>query len=242
MKLIKKYLFGGQNAQAVSAARAYNLWSEAYDQQPGNLMLDLDEQIFSKLVEAVPIAGKEVLDVGCGTGRHWNKLLAHHPSNLTGFDVSEGMLARLKDKFPLACTVLMECESHLNAKNNSSDTLISTLTIAHIKNLPAVITEWCRVLKPEADIIITDFHPEALAFGARRTFRHNSKTIVVDNYVYPLEKIKELLFSKGFMVKSEEIRIVDQSVQHYYSEKNALSLYERFYGIPVIYGIHLSRP
>jgi ubiquinone/menaquinone biosynthesis C-methylase UbiE len=50
---------------------AYDIWSESYDLQPGNLMLDLDERIFSGLIEHIDFYNKTVADIGCGTGRHW---------------------------------------------------------------------------------------------------------------------------------------------------------------------------
>ena len=83
-------------------AAGYDLWSGSYDQQPGNLMLDLDEAIFSNLLSEVNIRGKTVVDVGCGTGRHWNKLLLQEPAKILGYDVSPGMLDRLKQKYPQA--------------------------------------------------------------------------------------------------------------------------------------------
>ena len=35
---------------------AYNLWSEKYDNQPDNLMLALDEEVFSGLINNINIA------------------------------------------------------------------------------------------------------------------------------------------------------------------------------------------
>src|SRR6185503_12739579 len=52
-------------------ASAYDLWAAGYDEQPGNLMLALDEEIFAEFIKEIPIAGKVVVDIGCGTGRHW---------------------------------------------------------------------------------------------------------------------------------------------------------------------------
>ena len=47
---------------------AYDLWSQQYDNQPGNLMLALDEEIFFDLVNNISLNDKIILDVGCGTG------------------------------------------------------------------------------------------------------------------------------------------------------------------------------
>ena len=137
----------------------YNLWAENYDDQEDNLMLALDEEVFSGLLNGIDVENKIIADVGCGTGRHWQKLLDKKPQKITGFDVSEGMLEILKQKFPVAETHLLKNNMLDQLKNNSCDIIISTLTIAHIKNAEAAINEWNRVLKPGGYIILTDYHP-----------------------------------------------------------------------------------
>ncbi len=241
LKLFKKYLPGQNKIKQIEPAEAYDLWSPDYDDQPGNLMLDLDELIFSHLLEGVDISGKTIYDMGCGTGRHWKKLMDKAPSKLTGFDVSTGMLLKLKAKFPSASVKQIDDSTRIDAESSSCNVLISTLTVAHIKNIQEVLTEWCRLLKPRSDIIITDFHPDALSLGAQRTFRHNNRTMVVNNYIHNVESIKGILFAEGFHICAEESRKVDETVKHYYLAKNAIDIYDRFYGIPIIYGLHVKR-
>src|ERR1043166_1372557 len=82
------------------AANAYNKWGQSYDDQPNNLMLALDEELFSRLVPSSIIKGRHVIDIGCGTGRYWHKIISEGPSSLAGYDVSEEMLKKLKEKHP----------------------------------------------------------------------------------------------------------------------------------------------
>jgi ubiquinone/menaquinone biosynthesis C-methylase UbiE len=53
------------------------------------------------------VKDKKVADIGCGTGRHWHKIIQQQPLELAGFDVSAGMLSKLKLKFPQAETHLI---------------------------------------------------------------------------------------------------------------------------------------
>jgi ubiquinone/menaquinone biosynthesis C-methylase UbiE len=224
-----------------SSADAYDLWSEDYDAQPGNLMLDLDEVLFPKLLDQKIIQNKSVADIGCGTGRHWTKILQMQPAGLIGFDVSEGMLNKLKAKFPSANTFTINDNLLSNVQDGAFDTIISTLTVAHIENIEQALLAWCRILKPSADMIITDFHPKLLAFGGKRTFKHHNERLAVKNYVHAVGTIIDLLYQNGFrLIREEEIGI-DEAVKHYYAEQNALSVYQQFKGFPVIYGIHLRR-
>src|SRR4051812_26702194 len=79
---------------------AYDLWAKAYDHQPLNLVLSLDKELFARMTEQITIRDREVIDVGCGTGRHWYNLLTQRPARLVGYDVSREMLRMLKLKFP----------------------------------------------------------------------------------------------------------------------------------------------
>jgi ubiquinone/menaquinone biosynthesis C-methylase UbiE len=237
---VKQHLFPPAVSEKCSV-EAYDIWSEHHDEQTGNLMLDLDERVFSQLLKPDLIHRKKVADIGCGTGRHWQKLMAHQPESLTGFDVSSGMLRRLKQKFPGAQTYQIADNLFEEIPANSYDTIISTLTVAHIKNIEEALYAWCRMLKPTADIIITDLHPTMLSFGGKRTFKHGNIFISVQNFVHLITTIKEILLLHNFrVVAQQEIRI-DESLKHYYARQNALHIYETYKDFPMIYGMHLRR-
>jgi ubiquinone/menaquinone biosynthesis C-methylase UbiE len=224
-----------------NSSEAYDMWSTAYDNQPGNLMLDLDELIFKSSFDAVDVKNKSVADIGCGTGRHWQKILSKNPKKLTGFDVSEGMLKKLKEKFVSAEVFQIKDDTLPNIPDASFDIVISTLTVAHIKDLEPALNAWCRILKNNAELIITDFHPQLLAHGGKRTFNHNSQQVSITNFVHPLNKIKDLFYQNGFTLVAEKEKIINEAVKKYYADQNALHVYEKFKDLPVIYGLHLKR-
>jgi ubiquinone/menaquinone biosynthesis C-methylase UbiE len=226
---------------ARSAEEAYDIWSPSYDLQPGNLMLDLDEMIFSKMLRSIDLRDKWIADIGCGTGRHWEKIYEKKPARVMGFDLSPGMLHQLKLKFPSAHTHLTSNNLLRTVPDSFIDCLITTLTIAHIKNIKEAITSWSRILKNNGDLIITDFHPVSLANGAKRSFHYAGKTIVVRNYIHPLEKVIHIFQKQGLFVVQREERIVNEEVRPYYQNQNALTIYDRFLGTPIIYGLHLKK-
>lgn len=220
----------------------YNLWAESYDDQPDNLMLALDEEVFSDLLNGIDVENKIIADVGCGTGRHWKKLLDKKPQKITGFDVSEGMLKILKQKFPLAETHLLQNNKLDQLKNNSCDTIISTLTIAHIKNVEEAMIEWYRVLKPGGKIIITDYHPLALEKGGKRTFSYQKKIVSVTNYVHTIEKLTSVAEQLSMEVLRLTEKVIDESSRPFYEKQNALDVFEKWNGTPIIYGMYLKKP
>ncbi len=220
---------------------AYNIWASGYDDQPDNLMFALDETLFTELITNVDFHNKIIADIGCGTGRHWKKIYEKHPAKIIGYDVSEGMLKVLKEKFPDAETQQLKSNHLEGLGNNSCDILISTLAIAHIKDIEDAFAEWDGVLKKDGHIIITDYHPDALSKGGNRTFRHNGKMIAVKNYIHPIEKIKDIAFKWGFKFNAFIEKTIDEQVKHYYGKQNALKVYEQFKGTQIIYGAHLTR-
>ena len=220
---------------------AYSLWAKYYDDQPDNLMLALDEAILTDLIAGVDLYNKRVADIGCGTGRHWQRLRNKNPEKILGFDVSEEMLAILKQKFPEAKTSRMVNHRLEGLENESCHLVISTLTLAHIKDIAAAMKEWKRALKPGGDIIITDYHPEALAKGGKRTFKHNDQTVSIKNYIHPLEKIIALARQLGLQVIRLEEKTADETVRHYYEKQNSINVFEAWKDVPIIYGIHLKK-
>lgn len=242
LRMIRKYL--PKNRLPVipkNAEDAYDIWAKSYDEQPDNLMFKLDDIIFGQLINTIEIEDKIIGDIGCGTGRHWQLFVDGHPSCLTGFDVSEGMLRRLKDKFPSALVKRIVDNDFRNEQDSHYDIIISTLTIAHIKNVNEALLAWSRILKKGGDIIITDFHPELLAMGGRRTFKDKHEHFAVINYVHSIDTVKRLFQECGLYVVKEIDMKIDDSLKIYYEKQNAMDIFNQFRGAPVIYGLHLKK-
>jgi ubiquinone/menaquinone biosynthesis C-methylase UbiE len=181
-KYINRHVFSPA-IKETSVVEAYDIWADNYDAQPGNLMLELDKIVLNELLGNIAVAGKQIADIGCGTGRHWADILQKEPAALTGFDVSPGMLKQLKNKFPSANAKVIADNHFSDVENGSFDMIISTLTMAHIENINEALAAWGRIMKIEGDIIITDFHPDALAAGGQRTFKYQNKPVAVKNFV-----------------------------------------------------------
>lgn len=223
------------------AGEAYDLWAASYDCQPGNLMLDLDQHIFSELIKDIPLKNKRIADVGCGTGRHWQQLYSRQPHLLMGFDISAGMLQQLKTKFPYALVQQLTDNRLQMVSDESVDCLVSTLAVAHIKNIDEAIKAWTRIVKKGGWFIITDFHPAMLARGGKRSFIVNGNTVSVVNYTHSIKKLTAAFKHCGCSVVRQLERYVDESVKNYYIAKKALPVYSRFKGMPVIYGLQIRK-
>lgn len=237
-KTIKHWVYGPQQT---NAATGYNTWAETYDEQNDNLLVMLDEKLFTNLLDKTVMENKAVVDIGCGTGRHWKKIFDRHPKSLTGFDVSVEMLNRLKQKYPHGNVHLLKDDKLSELANASCDVIVSTLVIGYIKQLHLAFEAWNRILKKEGEIVITDFHPAALQSGASRSFRHNGKVIDIKNYIHSLDDIRLLAGKwKWNELTIQEIK-VDEQVKPFYESHNRLAAYENAYGTPLIYDLHFKK-
>ena len=225
----------------VAPKKAYDLWAEDFDNENGNLMLYFDRILFEDFLAKVNLTGKNILDFGCGTGRYWEEIFKMYPEKLIGCDISKSMITKLKNKFPAAETYIIKNNKLEFLDDNSFDFIISTLVIAHIKNAEEIIYEWKRLLKNGGEIFITDFHPEALRKGAKRTFNRNGNKITIKNYIHPLEKIENSFLSLNLKIIDKDEKIINENVRKFYVEKNALNIYEEYKNVPMIYSLHLRK-
>jgi ubiquinone/menaquinone biosynthesis C-methylase UbiE len=222
-------------------ASGYDLWSSTYDEERGNLLVAVDEVLFAKLMERAPPHGKIVVDVGCGTGRHWKKILDHEPAELVGYDVSAGMLSRLRARYPKARTYQTSGERLAHTPDGTCDLVISTLTLCHVPKLASAVSEWSRVLRPGGDVLVTDFHPAAAADGVC-SFRSRGGLVTVTLHRYTMDSLLAAAAQNGLVVVESVERAVDESMRQDYDAFGMLPVFEKMKGVPLLYGLHLRKP
>ena len=99
------------------------------------------------------LTGKRVLDVGCGKGRFARVLAERHPlARIWGLDISEAML-----KFaPPGIRVCAGSMTELPFPDGAFDAAYATESLEHAVEIPAAVSEMCRVLKPGGRLVIID--------------------------------------------------------------------------------------
>jgi len=225
----------------IEPAEAYNLWSSTYDEQTDNPIVFLDKIVFDELLASINIENKIIVDIGCGTGRHWENMLLKKPRELIGYEVSNEMLNKLHKKYPKAKTYLTHENNLKELKDESCDLIISTLVIGYIENLSKAFVEWNRVLKKNGEIIITDFHPASLRKGASRSFKNNQELIFIKNYIHSLKQIKTIAKRMGWDEISLIQKRVDESIKHFFEKNNSLQVYEKSLGTLILYGYYFKK-
>jgi malonyl-CoA O-methyltransferase len=153
----------------VSGVRVgYDRWAAVYDHD-ANPLQALEEPAVRGTTGDV--SRLEVLDLGCGTGRHtlW---LAGGGARVTAIDFSEGMLAEARRK-PGAEQVRWLCHdihARLPVGDEEFDLVVSGLVLEHLRELDGFFNEIARVLKPGGRALVSAMHPTMFLRGSQARF------------------------------------------------------------------------
>lgn len=94
----------------------------------------------------------DVLDLGCGDGRHSAQIAAER---LTLADVSALALARAARRLPHATAVELEPDAPLPLADNGFDLVLCAETLEHVRDTALLLSEARRVLRPGATLALT---------------------------------------------------------------------------------------
>lgn len=129
------------------SAETYDEWCKT---PLGSFVDTVEKQMIVELSNPKP--GEQALDIGCGTGIY-SLLLALHGLEVTGIDISSGMLQKAeKQKQSIR---FMEGDIHtLPFEDNTFDLVISNLVLEFVTSPNDVIAEGMRVLKPDGRMVV----------------------------------------------------------------------------------------
>lgn len=155
----------------------YDQWAAVYDHD-ANPLPPLEEPHVRQAVGEV--RGLDVLDLGCGTGRH-SVWLAAAGARVTAVDFSEGMLAkaRAKQGCQAARFVVHDLHAPLPFPSASFDGVVSGLVLEHLRELSGVFGEAYRVLRVEGWAVISAMHPAMFLRGSQARFTEPASGQVV---------------------------------------------------------------
>jgi malonyl-CoA O-methyltransferase len=169
-------------------AGAYDRWSASYDEDR-NATRDLD----AEGVRAAPlgVAGRDVLELGCGTGKNtvW---LAARARTVVGLDFSAGMLAQARRRLDAAGEaapvrlVRHDVREPWPVADGAVDLVIGNLVLEHVERLPPIFAEGYRVLRPGGRLFLCELHPYRQWRGgqARFTDAATGETVHVAAHVH----------------------------------------------------------
>ncbi len=148
---------------------AYKLWATNYPPIAHNRLMQLEQAALLELLP--PLAGHDVLDLACGSGRYAKLAQAMGARRVIGIDDSATMLHRAWQEKVLAAPIQGDMAA-IPCHSEAFDVVICALALGHLtaERMRAAIGEIGRVLRPGGVALISDFHPFVYLSGGRRTF------------------------------------------------------------------------
>lgn len=106
-----------------------------------------------------PVAGRRVLDAGCGPGLYAAALLSGG-AEVVGFDASSAMVDLARTRLGTQAHIdLAELGAALPYADQSFDLAVCALAIHYVKDRPAAFAELHRVLRPGGALVVSTHHP-----------------------------------------------------------------------------------
>lgn len=158
----------GVEAEFVPTREGYDRWAAIYDVED-NPLIQLEEPVVNELMGDV--RGLQVLDLGCGTGRHSLRLAAAG-AHVTAVDFSDGMVARAAAKpgWERIRFVAHDLAQPLPFDDAAFDRVASFLVLEHIVRLDPFFRECRRVCRSGGCMIATTLHPAMMLRGIQAHF------------------------------------------------------------------------
>lgn len=156
------------SAASPDVARAYDRWAACYDDDR-NTTRDLDAVVVRRA--PLRLTGRDVLELGCGTGKN-TAWLAREARHVLALDISPGMLevARRSVPAPTVRFVRHDVSSAWPLAAGTVDVVIGNLVLEHVQDLAPIFGEAARVLRPGGQLLLCELHPFRQLRGARAHF------------------------------------------------------------------------
>lgn len=168
---------------AASIREGYDRWASVYDHDL-NPLVGLEEPVVHRALGDV--AGKAVLELGCGTGRH-TAWLARNGANVTALDFSEGMLAEARRKVPPGAVSFLSYDLHdpLPFPDGTFDVMVSGLVLEHLRELGGFFGEARRAIRNGGRAVVSAMHPAMFLRGSQARFTDPESGTVVQPGSFP---------------------------------------------------------
>jgi SAM-dependent methyltransferase len=152
------------------ARETYNAMAADYLAAEGNPYNDLYEQPGLRAL-LPPVAGRRVLDAGCGAGR-LSAWLVEQGAEVVGIDASTEMIRLARKRVPGASFGVADLDEPLDFDDDSFDLAVASLVMHYLRDWVPTLRELRRVLRPNGAFVLSTHQPtmDAELAGSRNYF------------------------------------------------------------------------
>ena len=185
-------------------------------------------------VSADMLRGKDVIDMGSGTGHLFNWLQTRGTASVTGFDPSEVNVRISREKYPWAASYVATLQEFAKTSEEKFDTAFAVMVLEHIENLDDAFQQVKSLLRDNGMLILVIGDNEnellsekgegrhivradivrhlpdgAIEVVVERRLREGVSSVIYD-ILRPLALIRDSATVAGFTLVSEQ-PVLDQS-------------------------------
>ncbi|QNI33759.1 methyltransferase domain-containing protein [Alloacidobacterium dinghuense] len=218
----------------------FSAWASVYDRQENPLLM-LEERYLSRILPRID--GRDVLDVGCGTGR-WLAQFSQssRPQSLHGVDPSPEMLAQAAAKHIPELQLSLAGSANLPFKDSTMDVMLASFVLSYEDDLGKAAAEFARVARPGCDVFISDMHPEtATSLCWKRSFHIGESELELPAKCWALSEILNVFKAAGFSERAVIEPAFGSPEKDLFASHNRLERFAEAEGLPAIYLLHLTK-
>ncbi|WUH93795.1 class I SAM-dependent methyltransferase [Streptomyces sp. NBC_00433] len=149
----------GSGGPEERAANDYDSFAEAYSAENESSLINAYYERPAMLDLAGDVAGRRILDAGCGAGP-LSAALRDRGAAVTGFDSSAGMLELARRRLGDGAALhLADLGGPLPFPDAAFDDVVASLVLHYLEDWTAPLAELRRVLAPGGRLIVSVEHP-----------------------------------------------------------------------------------
>ncbi|WP_411711534.1 class I SAM-dependent methyltransferase [Lentzea atacamensis] len=192
----------------------YDRLAESYSESNETAIFNAYYERPAMLALAGDVAGRKILDAGCGAGPLLAELRARG-ADVSGFDLSRGMLDLARRRVPDADLRVADLAAPLPYADAAFDDVVVSLVLHYLEDWGPSLAELRRVLRPGGRLLISVDHPFAMhmihrAEGRRtnyfetynytETWDHTGEPVQMSFWNRPLHAMTNAFTAAGFTV------------------------------------------
>lgn len=224
--------------KSVAVAEGYERWAPLYDHTPNPLLAREERHILPMLPD---LRNKSVLDSACGTGRWLERLMMIGAGSGVGIDSSMAMLQIAAKKNASAGRVVRGSCERLPVSDRVFDFAICSFALGHVSNLGVMVRELARVTRHDADVFVSDLHPEAYVRGWRVGFRVGDRSIQIQTKNRSIGEIIEAFCENGFKCQTDTTLSLGEPEEHIFTQAGKAYFFEEACRTPAVFVCQFRR-
>ncbi len=226
-----------ERSVTLDAQQAYACWAPTYDETP-NPLLELEERSLAPMMHS--FFAKDVVELGCGTGRWLRRLETAGLRSLTGVDISDAMLTEAERKCLHSTSLIHSDCAATPLPARAADCVLASFLLSYVQDPWRFADEATRILRPGGTVIVSDLHPNTQSYGWRRTFKTAGTLFEIASFRYTLPELIHAMSAAGCTLEAMEEPCFGEEEAAIFRQNNMLDDFRKIEFLPVIYWAKFS--